>query len=87
MDYFLSYVPFYSSIHKKNWVEKKLNLIKNSVNNVLIKDSNNEDMDWGVVEYYIELAYNSKFYCEECGDGLRIHPLRLLKMYDTSEKY
>lgn len=79
MDYFLSHIPIYNIFHRRRWIKNKFKFIKNDVNNVLIKDDENEEIAWEVIEYYIGLSYDFIFYNEPFGPGLRINPLKLIK--------
>lgn len=66
----LPYIPFYD--YRKIWVEKKLNLIKENRKNQLIDDAYGEKMSWSVVEYYLFLLYDEKYFDESPGPGLRM---------------
>jgi hypothetical protein len=59
VDNLLSYIPIYSIMHRDTYVSNKLNILKNKFNS--IKDKNNYEMSWEVVEYYLILAYEYKF--------------------------
>jgi hypothetical protein len=78
VDYLLSNIPFYWVTHKKNYVSTKLNVLKNKYTS--IKDKNNNKMSWDVIEYYLVLAYEYKFYGLSSGPGLRIEPIDILNL-------
>ena len=70
------YIPFYN--YRTFWIRDYLNTLKTITNNKLIKDYDDIDMSWEVVEYYLGLAYNSIYFGISGGPGLRIIPTDLV---------
>lgn len=70
------YVPFYN--YRKKWINYYLDELKIITNENFIKDYYNIDMSWELIEYYLELAYDSIYFGIPCGSGLRIYPRDLV---------
>ncbi len=82
-DYISAYIPFYCSVHKKNWINDKFNKLKLKYGyddkNDIIKINKSEFSSY-VIEHYIFLAYNDIFYGMDYGHGLRMDPIRLINL-------
>ena len=74
------YIPFYN--YKYRWVNYYLVELKKMTDGTFIKDYYNVDMSWDVVEYYLELAYDSIYFGNPCGPGLRMVTRELVYMVE-----
>ncbi len=82
-DYILAYIPFYSNIHRRNWINNKLDKLKlkyNNNNNIII---NGEKFGLDVINYYLLMAYSEIFYgSNNYNNELRLDPLELINLVE-----
>ncbi len=83
MSYLLAHVPIYKQYHKNKFVENKLKLLKQS--RKPINDIYGEKIEWNIIEEYLGLAYDKKYYGIQWNYNLRISPGKLIHMCDVIE--
>ncbi len=72
----LPYIPFLN--YRQHWKNKNLNKLKSKY--TVIKDDENNEMGWSVIDYYLLLAYDEYYFNIDPGEGLRMSPNKLHKL-------
>lgn len=84
MDYIFAHIPYYSNTHRQNFIANKMAILQTHY--PVIYDEYGDVISWDVIEYYLILAYNWKYYgrSPRCA-GLRLYPDSLLHAAERLE--